>query len=153
MNTSFLEFLKTQQADSATIQEAAIIYLGEITDDLPPEEMREEVAEAAGDSSLVETALEELRHDSKLTEQILISMFSGKWEEQGEPERIQRAFEGARHKLPVIETIVIGCVTLYAMYLNAYSSLPPGTPPPKSPSDALGLDSLWKALSRISKGE
>ncbi len=152
---SFEEFLQQQQADSATIQEAAILYLGEVTDDLPPEEMRDQIVEAAGDQARVDAALEEVRRDSALTEKILLAMFAAKWQEPGEAERIQRAFASARRKLPVIESIIIGSITLYAMYLTAHflhiAATGDKIPPPAPPNTAVG--SLFSLFKRDSSKE
>lgn len=146
---TFDEFLQQQQADSATIQEAATLYLGEVTNDLSPEEMRHEVTQAAGDPASVNAALEELRRDAALTDRILLAMFAAKWEEPGEAERIQRAFAAARRKLPVVESIIIGSITLYAMYLSAHflhmAVTGDNIPPPAPPNTAVGsLFSLFK---------
>src|SRR5262245_31308120 len=96
MTTSFRDFLTQQKADVAMIQEAAIQYVGEVTDDLPPEELRAKVAEVVGDPARVEAALEEVRHDAGAAENILLTMFANAWEDPGEHERIRRAFEAAR---------------------------------------------------------
>ena len=148
MNLTFSDFLKQQKGDATTIQEAAILYVGELTDDLPPEKMKTEVVSAAGDLKAVEAALDELRQDSKVAEKILVTMFTNKWEEPAERERIKRAFEAAGQRLPVIETIVIGSIALYAMYLTAHFMHMAVTgkdiPPPAPPSTAVGA--LWSLI-------
>lgn len=120
MKQSFHDFLTTQNVDTAVIQEAALLYLGEATDDLPPDEMRSTVAEKVGDSTLVERALEQFRHDPALTEKVLQTMLAQAWDRPGEEERIRRAFTAARKKLPIIDPLLIGIAALYCLYLSAH---------------------------------
>jgi hypothetical protein len=120
MKQSFTDFLSEQNADRATIQEAALLYLGEATGDLSPDEMRGAVAEKAGDSALAERALEQFRHDPALTENVLQTALAHAWEQAGEEDRIRRAFTAARKKLPIIDPLLIGIGALYCLYLSAH---------------------------------
>jgi hypothetical protein len=120
MKQSFNDFLTTQNVDSAVIQEAALLYLGEATDDLSPDEMRSTVAEKVGDSALVESALEQFRHDPALTEKVLQTLLAQAWDRPGEEDRIRRVFNSAKKKLPIIDPLLIGIGALYCLYLSAH---------------------------------
>lgn len=120
MKQSFAEFLTEQQADAAKIQEAALLYLSEVSDDLPTEEMRDHVIAKAGDATLVEQALSELERAPALTEKILLMALTQAWEQPAEQERIRNAFAAARRKLTFFGLDGLLILTLFSMSWCGY---------------------------------
>jgi hypothetical protein len=119
MEQSFAEFLSTKQADRDTIQQAARYYLAELTDDLDPEDMKQEMVEEAQDPGQVEPLLRTLEQDTASVEEASLLLLSAAWEDPNERERVKRAIEGAKRKLPVISTAILAIVAMYGMYLLA----------------------------------
>lgn len=120
MNQSFAEFLTEQKADAAKIQEAAVLYIGEASGDLPTEKMRAKVIAKAGSAALVGQALSELGRDPALTEKILLLALAQAWEQPAEQERIRTAFAAARRKLAFIDPEGLLILTLFAMSWCGY---------------------------------
>jgi hypothetical protein len=117
MNKSFAEFLTDQRADADTIQQAARYYLGEVTDDLSPEEMRRELKQAAGDPAEVDRCLRSLERDTGAVRDAALTILADRWSEPGEAERIASIVEDAKGKLAVIEISIMAIVAMYGMYL------------------------------------
>lgn len=117
---TFIDFMNQTKARATVVQEAARLYVGELTDDLPPEDLQAEVVKATGDQTFVTAALTELEHEHETADAILLTFLADQWEKLGEPEKIQRAFDAAEKKLPVIETLVIASVALYGIYAVAH---------------------------------
>ena len=119
MTQSLLDFLTEQHVDSDGIQQAARLYLAERTDDLTKREMRQQLDQATGDARLIDTLMKKLEQDSAAVENGALVLLSWAWEEPGERERVIRAIEQAKAKLPVIEVTLIVIATMYGMYLIA----------------------------------
>jgi hypothetical protein len=118
--SNFADYINQTKPSAAAVQQAAILYIGEITDDLPADELREKVGLATNNPALVENAFSDLRKDHEAADAIFLDFLANQWQQPGNEEKIRRAFEAAEKKLPVIETIIIGSAALYAMYLTAY---------------------------------
>jgi hypothetical protein len=119
MPQSLEAFLADRKADTETIQQATRVYLAQRTDYLPPEEMRRQLIESAGDESAVNELLREIENDPRLAENASLAFLSQAWAEPEEAERIQDAVDEAEEALPVVESIVLATVTMYGMYLVA----------------------------------
>ncbi|SRR6266487_418032 len=118
MQQSLKEFLVDRRADTDVIQQATFYYLAERTDDLPYQEMRQQLIDVVGDVNKVDSALRALENDPLLRENASLALLSVAWEE-GEAEQVQSAVDGARTQLPVIELAILAIVTMYGMYLVA----------------------------------
>ena len=68
----------------------------------------------------MENALSVVRKDHELVDTIILEFLCNQWQDPENREKIQRAFKSTEGRLPVIETIVVGTVALYALYLAAY---------------------------------
>lgn len=119
MDQSFAEFLSAKQADHDTIQQAARYYLAELTDDLDPEDMRQEMVEEAQDPAQVEPLLRTLEQDTASVEEASFLLLSAAWKDPNERERVERAVDGAKRKLDVITVGILAIVAMYGMYLLA----------------------------------
>jgi hypothetical protein len=119
MQQSLKELLVDRKADTDTIQQATLYYLAERTDDLSPEEMRQQLIAAVGDANKVDSALRTLENDPLLRENASLAVLSFAWEEPGEAERVQSSIDAARTQLPVIELAILAIVAMYGMYLVA----------------------------------
>jgi hypothetical protein len=117
MNETFAEFLNSQQADSDTLQQALRYYLAERTEDLPMEDMREELIAAVGDAGTVNSTISRLEGDSETVDAAALVVLSAAWDDPAERERVRSAVENARVKLPVIEVAIIAVAAMYALWL------------------------------------
>ena len=75
-----------------------------------------------GDANAVDAALRVLESDPLLEENAALALLSFAWEEPGEVERIKRAIETAKTKLPVIEIAIFAIAGMYGMYPIATGS-------------------------------
>jgi hypothetical protein len=123
MTRSLKQLLDERHVNSNTVQQAARYYLAERTDDLTPDEMRQQLVEATGDATAVDTVLSQLRQSPLLLENASLFLLASAWEEPDERERIDRIVNDAQGKLPVIEVGVIAIVAIYGMYLIATGSI------------------------------
>ncbi len=123
MQQSFVEFLADRHADTDTILQATRYYLAERTDDLSPEEMRQQLVAATGDAKEVDSMLRALENDPLLRENASLALLSFAWEEPGEAEKIQSSVDTAKTKLPVIELAILAIVCMYGMYLITTSGI------------------------------
>lgn len=114
---SLAEYLSETQADRDTIQQAARYYLAEITDDLDPEEMRQELVQRAQDPERVDPLLHTLEQDTASVENGSLLLLSAAWADPSQRERVKSVLEEAKRKLPVIETAIMAIVAMYGMYL------------------------------------
>jgi hypothetical protein len=116
---TFEDFLKQRAPDGETLQQALRLYISEITDDLPREEMRERLYAATTDAAELTKQLSHMERESKLAEGVAIAYFETAWADPDRQPSIRAAFDHAKNKLPVIEVALIALVTMYAMYLIA----------------------------------
>ncbi len=63
MKPSLKEVLENQRVDSDSVQQAVRYYLAERTDDLPPEEMKQQLIDVVGNAAAVDAALRHLKQD------------------------------------------------------------------------------------------
>jgi hypothetical protein len=117
---TFSDYLNEFRPPPATVQQAAILFIGEITDDRPTRELLETITAAVGDRQAVDNALSAVRKDHEVVDTIILEFLCNRWQNLQDREKIERSFKSTEGKLPVIETIVVGAVALYAMYLTAY---------------------------------
>jgi Asp-tRNA(Asn)/Glu-tRNA(Gln) amidotransferase B subunit len=113
----FADYLNEQAADSDTVQQAGRYYLAQLTDDLSPQEMKEELMEASADPVKLDALIGALEHDPVAAEQASLALLSSAWDDPREAERIQSIVDDAKGKLPVIETAIVAVVAVYGMYL------------------------------------
>jgi hypothetical protein len=116
---SLAEYLNEINASRDVVQQALRYYLAQKTNDLPPEDMREQLAVESGDASEVEIQLSALAQSSDELEDAALTYLSVAWTEPGERERVRAALAAANKSLPVIEGVVLATVAMYAMYLLA----------------------------------
>lgn len=119
MQMTFVDFINQRKVSVATVQEAARLYIGELTEDQSHEELESGVVKAIGNQDFVEGVLTSFEQTHETGDAILLTFLGDKWEEPGEAEKIKRAFDSAGKKLPVIVPAIIAAVTLYAIYAVA----------------------------------
>jgi hypothetical protein len=117
MTETFADFLNSQQADSDTLQQALRYYLAERTDDLAPEEMRDELTAAVGEADPLDFAISRLEADSETVDAAALAVLSAAWDDPAERERVRSAVENARVKLPVIEVGILAIAAMYGLWL------------------------------------
>lgn len=117
--TSFVHFLNTRSPNDEKILFALRFYVAEVTDDELPDQMREEMDAAAGDGTRVQQQFDRLSKDRAAQVSAALAYFSQQWEDPEERQRIERAFDAAGTKLPVVEVGLIAIVAMYSMFLVA----------------------------------
>lgn len=117
MNESFEQYLRDNNVDGDALLEAFRTYVVEQSDYLPPEEMREEMAEEVDDVGQMNRLLQQLEedHDSLVSAAHLV--LGAAWEDPDQQAMIEDIIASVKQKLPVIELGIVAIVTMYAMYL------------------------------------
>ncbi|MFI7672149.1 hypothetical protein [Actinophytocola sp. NPDC049390] len=118
MTPSLADELNTRAVDTDGVHQAIRYYLAERLEDLPPEEMLEQMHEAAGEDR-VEVAHADLTRDPQLLESAALVVLSGAWADESEHDRLRAVLTETKGKLPVIEVGIIAVVVMYGMYLLA----------------------------------
>lgn len=119
MSKPFADYLKEREVDSDTIQQATRYYVAELTGDLSPEDMREQLYAAAGNKDNVNAVLQSLERDSLAVENACLALLSSVWEEPASAEKIENTIKDAKTKLPIIESGLLAIVAMYSLYLLA----------------------------------
>jgi hypothetical protein len=123
MSESLEAFLTARGVDTETIHQAARYYLAERTEDLPVDDMKEDLANASQDPAEVEAMLADLERDPNAIEQGALALLSAAWDDPAERERVESAIDHARGKLPVIEVGILAVVVMYGLYLQKTGGL------------------------------
>lgn len=118
MTTSLADELNARAIDTDGVHQAIRYYLAERLDDLPPEDMLEQMHEAAG-KNRVNDAHADLTRDPQLLESAALVVLSAAWADEAERDRLRAVLTETKGKLPVIEVGIIGVVVMYGMYLLA----------------------------------
>lgn len=117
MNESFESYLQVNGVDQDALLEAFRTYIAERVDYLPPEEMVEEMAAAAGDPSAIDDQLSALEDDTASQIAVANLVLSGAWEDPQQRVLVEELIASAKQKLPVIELGILAIVAMYGMYL------------------------------------
>jgi hypothetical protein len=117
MSGNLDDVLQAKGADSDVLMQAARYYMAERCDDLSNDEMLEEMVAQAGDENKVRSELAKLADDPAHLEAAALAVLHWAWDDPAERPRVERAIDGAKGKLPVIEVAILAMVTLYGMYL------------------------------------
>ena len=115
----FIDFINQKKPDAATVQQAAMLYVGELTDDLPTEELKKVIIESTKDPAFVERTISELEKDYQTADSAILTFLAEEWKDPEKAEKIRRAFDSTKKKLPVIVPILIATVAMYAIYAVA----------------------------------
>lgn len=115
---SLADELNDRAIDTDGIHQALRYYLAERLDDLPPEDMREQLYAAAG-RDRVDVARTDLMRDPQLLESAALVVLSAAWAEESERDRLRAVFTETKGKLPVVEVGSIAIACMYGMYLLA----------------------------------
>ena len=97
--------------------QAARYYVAERSNDLPADEMRDQLVAAAGSPAAVDAALAALASDATALERTPHELLQSAWDERGESEQVRSVIDDAKSALPVIETAIVAMVAMYGMYL------------------------------------
>jgi hypothetical protein len=112
-------YLNKMQASRDVVQQALRYYLAERTEDLPPEDMREELLHESDDAAQLERQLTMLERSSDELEDIALAYLATAWADPAERDAIRAALQAANKSLPVVETVILATVAMYGMYLLA----------------------------------
>ena len=118
MSDDLRTFLTARAADPDTIHQALRTYIVRRSNFMSEDEMRKKLLASVGDETQLRSALKTLEQDATLLEAASLAALSDAWADPTEHRHIQRAVDGAKTRMPVIEVGVLAIVTMYAMYLN-----------------------------------
>jgi hypothetical protein len=118
MSDDLRTFLTARAADPDTIHQAMRVYVIRRSDFMSEDEMMKTLVASVGDEAKLRGALKALEQDSTLLEAASLAALSDAWANPGEHRDIERAVDGAKTQMPVIEVGVLAVVAMYAMYLN-----------------------------------
>jgi hypothetical protein len=116
--SSLADELNARAVDTDGVHQALRYYLAERLDDLPPEDMLEQMYEAA-DRDRVDAARAELTCDPRLLESAALVVLSAAWAEESERDRLRAVLAETKGKLPVVEVGIIAIACIFGMYLLA----------------------------------
>jgi hypothetical protein len=116
---SLADYLNDINASSDVVEQALRYYLAQRTDDLPPEEMREQFLAESADPKRLEQQLALLEGASDQIEEAALTYLSAAWADEEERDAIRNALQQANKSLPVVEIVVLTTLVMYAMYLLA----------------------------------
>lgn len=119
MNENFVEYLNTINPNQETILVATRAFISEITDDLLPSEMKDQMISATKNANMFESEILQLESSAQERLEACLNFLAWAWENQTNRQLIQAAFEGAAAKLPAIETGLLALIAMYGMYLVA----------------------------------
>jgi len=117
MNQSLAQFLNEQQADAATVQHAVRYLVSELSNDIPPEVMQSQLAQAVDDAAPVEEAIAILGTDSAALLDANLAVLSALWDDPKHRDSVRDAIAQAKNRLPIVEVTVIAACALYGLYL------------------------------------
>jgi hypothetical protein len=116
---SLARFLNEIGASSDTVQQGLRYYLAEVSDDLPPTHMEQQLLAATDDPPALQSELYGLQRSDAGLEEAALLFLSAAWEDPTQREAVRSALEEANIKLPVIEVAIVSVVAMYGMYLIA----------------------------------
>jgi len=120
MTESFAEFCRATDADRETLQVAARYYIAELTDYRTAPEMLDQMSAAtASPDTQIASVVMDLESRPDVIEAAARAILAAAWEVPGETDRVRRAVQAARSKMPVVEVGLLALVSVYGMYLLA----------------------------------
>ena len=117
MTESLGDYLTQKRVSPDTVLQTARFYLAEQTDDLPVEEMRRQMIDAAGDAARLDALARQLEQDPLALENAALALLSTAWEEPGGREWVESALDDADKSLPVLEVGILSMAMMYIAYL------------------------------------
>jgi len=118
MSTDLQTFLTGRAADPDTIHQAMRAYIARSTGFMSEEQMRAKLLERVGEESRLQQALKALESDATLLEAASLATLSDAWADPQQQKLVERAVDGARASMPVIEIGMLAVVAMYGMYLH-----------------------------------
>jgi hypothetical protein len=119
MSADLQTFLTARAADPDTVHQAMRAYMARTTDFMSEDQMRAKLLESVGDERQLQQALKALESDATLLEAASLATLSEAWADPQQQKLVERAVDGARASMPVIEVGMLAIVAMYGMYLQA----------------------------------
>jgi len=119
MSDRLVDVLNTLNPNDEALEIAARAVLSEMTGDKTRDEMRTEVASAAGGVQDLDQLIRRLSGAPDERRDAALAFLSWAWENPDNRPAIRGALQGARGKLPAIEVGILAIAAMYAMYLIA----------------------------------
>ena len=123
MSENFEDFIAGRNVNGNDVAQAARYYLSERCDDPTVTEMCEKLYDVTGDSAAVNAGLDRLASDPVALDAASYAFLAWAWDQPGEANRVERAVDAAKQKLPVIEVGLLAVVAMYGMYLGVTGNL------------------------------
>ena len=118
MSESLQTFLTARGADPDTIHQAMRTYVVRSADFMSEDEMRAELLKAVGDEARLQQALKTLEADARLLEAASLATLSDAWADPQEQKLVERAVDGAKTRMPIVEVGLLAIIAMYGMYLK-----------------------------------
>jgi hypothetical protein len=117
--STLAEHLNDLQADTDTVVHAGREYVVRQSGLKSSDQMLAELAKELGDRQKVDQALADLGKDPVALEEIYLLCLSVGWEDSKTQTDVKAAVDGAKEKLPVVETAIIAATAAFGLYLLA----------------------------------
>jgi hypothetical protein len=115
--STLAEHLNEVQADTDTVLHAGREYVARQSGLKSHDEMLAQLAKELGDRQRVDQAVANLAKDPIATEEVYLLCLSMGW--QDSEKEVRDAVDGAKEKLPVVETAIIAATAAFGLYLLA----------------------------------
>jgi hypothetical protein len=94
-------------------------FISELTGDLLPVEMKDQMVSVATDREALERAILGLEESAQECADACLDFLAWAWDDAANREAIRQAFAGTAVKLPAIEVGLVALTAMYGMYLAA----------------------------------
>jgi hypothetical protein len=115
--STLAEHLNEVQADTDTVVQAGREYVVRQSEMKSHDEMIAELTKELGDRQKVDQVLANLARDPVALEEVYLLCLSMGWE--ASEQEVREAVDGAKEKLPVVETAIIAATAAFGLYLLA----------------------------------
>lgn len=119
MDETFTAVLERRDLDPSLLPHAMRYFVSAWSQDVPPEQMRDNLLAAGVDSAELSRAEELLSADPALIENAALAILQAGWEDPSNRAVVDGALGAAGAKLPVVEVALIAIVAVYGMWLAA----------------------------------
>jgi hypothetical protein len=125
MSGNFLDFVKNEDIDFRTLEDALKSYVYRNSGFMTDGEMRSCLVEAgsAEDGDELGSAIKVLETDVEARNRLIYAFFEDEWTSPGGEEAVRNAILNAQTKLPIIEIAIIATSILYGLWLQKTSGV------------------------------
>lgn len=125
MNDTLVDYLDELEPTDENIEAATRSLVSELTDDLVPRQMLDQLVAAVDNTAALDGELLELGQSPKARRELCLAFLAWAWQHPSHRDRVRKALEGTRRKMPVIELSILALTAMYGMYLIVVSEKGP----------------------------